>query len=261
MRGRSVPNATIDAIYRYPVKGLSAERLESVSLSPGEALPFDRAWAIENGPSGFDRDQPSPLPKIKFLMLMKNERLAALETRFDEETSEFEIFRHGKRVAGGKLDEPLGRQLIEQFFAAYSAEDLRGAPKILAAPGHTFSDVGKRVVSIASMASLRDLERVAAQAIHPLRFRANLYVEGWQPWQEFDFVGREIELGNAAVVKVLEPIVRCAATNVDPETGNRDMQIPRLLSGAFAHSDFGIYAEVVEGGPIETGAPVVVRPD
>jgi uncharacterized protein YcbX len=256
-----VPDATIDAIYRYPVKGLSGERLESVVLEPGKPLPFDRAWAIENGPSGFDRHAPQAMPKIKFLMLMKNERLAALETRFDEETREIEIFRHGKRVARGKLDEPLGRQLIEQFFAAYCADDLRGAPKILSAPGHTFSDVGKPVVSIANLASLRDLERIAGRSVHPLRFRENIYLDGWLPWQEFNCIGQEIELGEEVVVKVLERTVRCAATNVDPETGDRDMQIPRQLSGAFGHGDFGVYAEVVRGGTLHAGATVTVRPE
>jgi len=251
-----VPDATIDAIYRYPVKGLSAERLDTVSLSPGKTLPFDRTWAIENGPSGFDREAPAALPKIKFLMLMKNENLAALETKFDDETRELEILRHGKRVAGGKLDEPLGRQLIEQFFSAYSADDLRGAPKILSAPEHSFSDCGRDVISINNLASLRDLERVASRSIDPLRFRANVYVDGWLPWQEFNYVGEKLKLGDEVVVKVVEPIVRCAATNVDPQTGARDMQIPRLLAGAFGHSDFGIYAEVVRGGTLTPGSRI-----
>lgn len=252
-----MPNATIANIYRYPVKGLSAEPLASVTLSPGAPLPFDRAWAIENGPSGFDPDAPAKMPKIKFLMLMKNERLAALETRFDEETRELTILRHGKRVAGGKLDDPLGRQLVEQFFSAYMADDLRGAPRILSQPGHTFSDVGKPVVSIINLASVRDLERVAGRSVHPLRFRANVYCDGWQAWTEFDRVGSELRIGDDVVVKVVQRIVRCAATNVDPETAARDMQIPRLLDRTFGHSDLGVYAEIIRGGTIRRGDGLV----
>ena len=44
----------IAALYRYPVKGLSPEPLERVSLQAGGTFPGDRAFAIENGPSGFD---------------------------------------------------------------------------------------------------------------------------------------------------------------------------------------------------------------
>jgi MOSC domain-containing protein len=257
----AVPDAKIDAIYRYPVKGLSAERLERVEFMPGKPLPFDRAYAVENGPSGFDRDAPAALPKIKFLMLMKNERLATLESRYDEATSELQIWRHGKRVASGRLDEPIGRQLIEQFLSAYMESELRGAPKILSSPHHTFSDIGKPVVSIANLASLRDLERVARRTVHPLRFRANIYIDGWLPWQEFNTVGEKLALGDEVVVRVVEPIVRCAATNVDPDTAARDMQIPRLLDTAFGHSNFGIYAEVVKGGRAGTGDAVSQAPE
>lgn len=252
-----MPDAAVEAIYRYPVKGLSAEPLDAVELRPGEALPFDRAWAIENGPSGFSPENPEKLPKIKFLMLMRNERLAALQTGFDETTRTLEILRHGKRVAGGKLDEPLGRQLIEQFFSAYMADDLRGPPRILSASDHTFSDVGEKIVSIINLASLRELERVAGRKVQPLRFRANFYVDGLLPWQEFMLIGEEIGLGEAAV-KVERRIVRCAATNVDPRTGVRDMQIPRLIAGAFGHSDFGVYARVVRPGCVRPGDRVAV---
>lgn len=248
-----MPTATLESIFRYPVKGLSPDQLESVTLAPGATLPFDRAWAIENGPSGFDSQHPAYLPKIKFLMLMKNERLAALESRFDEASCTLDVFRHGKRVTGGRLDDPLGCRLLEQFFAAYMDGELRGAPRILRSDGHSFSDVSAKVVSIASLASLREVERVAGRPVHPLRFRANLYVDGWLPWQEFMLVGETLRIGPSATVRVVARIVRCAATNVDPVSGARDMQIPRLIEGAFGHSDFGVYAEVTGAGTIRPG--------
>jgi uncharacterized protein YcbX len=64
------------SLYRYPVKGLTPEPLERAILVAGETLPCDRAWAIENGPGRFDPSQPRHLPKINFLMLMRDERLA-----------------------------------------------------------------------------------------------------------------------------------------------------------------------------------------
>ena len=53
---------------------------------------------------------------------------------------------------------------------------------------------------------------------------------------------------------------RCEATNVDPATGARDMAIPAHLQRTWGHQDFGIYAKVVTGGEIATGAPVTVPP-
>ncbi len=72
--------AIIQSIYRYPIKGLSPEPLARVALAPGETVPGDRLYAIENGPSGFDRLTQPYLSKTHFLMLMKNERLASLRT-------------------------------------------------------------------------------------------------------------------------------------------------------------------------------------
>lgn len=242
--------AELVSIQRYPVKGLSPDALDQVRLEAGEALPFDRAWAIENGRSGFDPEHPQHLPKIKFLMLMKNERLAALDTVFDEATRTLEIRRHGRRVAGGRLDDPLGRQLVEQFFASYMGEEeLRGAPKVLSAADFSFSDHPAKVVSILNEASIRDLERLTHAPVDPVRFRANFLVRGLGAWEEFDLVGREVRLGEARL-RVTERIQRCAATNVDPQTGARDMQIPRLIDRNFGHQDFGVYAEVVEGGVV-----------
>lgn len=253
-----MPTARLESIFRYPVKGLSPDPLESAALAPGATLPFDRAWAIENGPSGFDSEHPAYLPKIKFLMLMRNERLAALQTRFDEANCTLEVLRHARRVAAGRLDDPLGRKLLEQFFAAYMDGELRGAPRILASQGHSFSDIGAKVVSIASLASLREVERIAGRPVHPLRFRANLYVDGWLPWQEFMLVGETLRIGPSATARVLSRIVRCAATNVDPDSGARDMQLPRLIEGAFGHSDFGVYAEVTGAGSIRQGDTITV---
>jgi MOSC domain-containing protein len=107
---------------------------------------------------------------------------------------------------------------------------------------------------------LRELERIAGRPVDPLRFRANVYIDGWQPWQEFTKVGEDVALGNEVVVKIVDRIVRCAATNVDPQTAERDMQIPRLLDRAFGHSDLGVYAEIVRGGTISNGDTVSDHP-
>ena len=245
--------AKIDTIYRYPVKGLSPERLSSVELSVGKTLPADRRYAIENGPSGFDAAAPSYFPKTRFLMLMKNERLARLQTSYDDASETFTICSGGKEVACGNLATAEGRRAIEDFFAAYSADDLHGAPKILSSPGHSFSDVSKKVVSIINLASVAELEKAIGAKINPLRFRANLYVTGWPAWHEFDLLGSEISVGGRARLKIVKRIVRCPATNVDPDTGARDLTIPEDLKKNFGHMDCGIYGEVIAAGKVAPG--------
>jgi uncharacterized protein YcbX len=244
--------ARIQSIYRYPVKGLSAQGLQRVALRPGQTLPADRLYAIENGPTGFDPARPAYFPKQRFLMLMRNERLAALRTEYGEASHTLTIHSEGRQAARGDLRTSEGRADIEAFFARYCADELRGPPKVLFGDGHSFSDVAKKVVSIINLASVAQIETVMGAPVDPVRFRANVYVDGWPAWHEFDLLGREIAAGSARL-KVVKRIVRCAATEVDPATGIRDLQIPATLQRTFQHGDCGVYAEVIAGGEIAPG--------
>jgi len=245
-------DGTIQSIYRYPVKGLSPQPMARVSLSAGGTLPADRAYAIENGPTGFDPAHPAYFPKQRFLMLMRNERLAALKTDYDETSHTLSIDHDGREVARGDLRTAEGRGAIETFMAAFCADELKGPPRVLAGDGHSFSDVAKKVVSIINLASVAAVETAVGAPLDPLRFRANLYVAGWPAWHEFDLMGQEITAGTARL-KVVKRIVRCAATNVDPQSGERDMEIPPTLMRTFDHMDCGVYAEVIGGGAVGNG--------
>jgi uncharacterized protein YcbX len=248
---------TIERLWRYPVKGLSPERMSTAMLSPGDPIPGDRRYAIENGPSGFDPAAPKHLAKMHFLMLMRNERLATLRTRFDDATTTLEIGT-GRETIRGDLSTAEGRARIEAFFGSFMPAELRGAPKVLEAPGFSFSDVARRVVSIINASSVTALEQRIGLPVDPLRFRGNLHVSGLPPWGEFDLVGKHLAAEGGPRLRVVKRIVRCAATDVDPVTGFRDMRIPRVLDEAYGHSDFGVYAEVVEGGELREGSTLRV---
>lgn len=244
-------------LYRYPTKGLSPQSMDHAVLEAGGTIPFDRAYAIENGPGRFDPAQPRHLPKVNFLMLMRDERLATLESRFDPETETLVISRQGRQVATGDLQTRVGRQIIEQFLAAYMADALRGPPKIVSAPGHSFSDKATKCLHLVNLASVRELERVAGRPVNPLRFRANVYLDGVEPWQELSWVDRALTIGGTRL-HVFQRTTRCEATNVDPLTGSRDMAIPATLLGNWGHSDFGIYAKVTGAGRIAVGDSVSI---
>ena len=255
----SSETATIAALHRYPVKGLTPEPLQSVRLEPGETFPFDRAYAIENGPSGFDPAAPRHLPKANFLMLMRNERLAGLDARFDDTTATLTLRRDGRVVAEGSLATEEGRRAIEAFFDVFSADELRGPSRVLHVPGFSFSDVPVKVVSLINLESVRDLGGRLGTEVNPLRFRGNIHVEGLPAWAELDLVGKRVTAGDV-VFEGIDRIVRCAATNVNPVTAARDLAIPRSLLELYGHGDCGAYLRVVEGGEIHVGAALTVTP-
>ncbi|MGA7787273.1 MAG: MOSC domain-containing protein [Xanthobacteraceae bacterium] len=268
--------AKIQSIYRYPIKGLTPEPLSRIALAPGQTIPGDRLYAIENGPSGFNPEAPAYLSKTHFLMLMKNERLASLRTSFDQETHTLTIETptlpapaskegagrsNSEKPVRGKISADLrtaeGRSAIESFFAEFCADELRGPPKILHGGGHSFSDVARKVVSIINLASVAAVKDMVGTPVHPLRFRGNLYVQGWAAFSELDLVGRDLTAGTVRL-NAVKRIVRCAATNVDPDTGLRDLEVPRTLMRNLGHADCGIYAEVAESGEIAAGDTIEI---
>lgn len=245
-------------IRRYPVKGLASDALEATELSIGRALPNDRRWAIAHAASRIDPAAPSWAEKKEFLMLAKDEKLGQLGISFDDETNTLTITRKGKQVSRGKLDDVTGRMLLQTFLTGFLPGGPRGAPKIVEAPEEQqFTDVPDPFVSLINLASVRDIERVAREPVDPLRFRGNLYLEGAAAWAEHDWVGRKLQIGTA-VLEVVEPIERCAATNVNPTDGAVDMNLPMTLRRGFGHIQCGVYARVTAGGPIKVGDEIAL---
>ncbi len=249
--------AKIVSLYRYPVKGLSGEKLKSVSLGVGETFPADRSFAIENGPSGFDPAAPSWQPKIKFLCLMRNAKLAALETLYDDKSGVLAVIRNGVPMVEASLKTEAGRAAIEYFFQDFMGGEARGPVKVLESPGHSFSDVSAKVAHIVNLETVEDLGAAIKKEIHPLRFRANIYLAGWAPWSEFDLIGKTIRAGGTEM-KITKRVVRCAATEVNPETAERDIDIPEAVWRKTGENDLGIYARVVAAGKISPGDKVEV---
>lgn len=249
--------AVVDSLYRYPVKGLSGERLSQVAVGVGETFPMDRAFALENGPSGFDPAEPKWIPKVAFLCLMRNARLASLSTRYDDKSKNLVVLRNDKIIAEENLGSTAGQERIQRFFETFMETEKRGPIRVLKSPGHSFSDVAKKVVSMINLTTLSNLEDRLEREVHPLRFRANLYFEGMPAWSEHDLIGKKIRVGST-VLQVVKRIERCAATEVNPETAIRDLEMVEILYRLRDNADLGIYGEVVDAGEIAERDPIEI---
>ena len=251
----------IAALYRYPVKGLSPEPLDRVALAPGKCLPQDRRFAIALGTTEFDPAQPHWLAKTHFIMLMRDETLARLATRFDPESGVLTIAEAERVLLQASLTEPEGQNRIAGFFDDFMAGTVAGPLRIVEAAGHAFADARpkpnaatEQYVSLINLASIRDLEGKIGAAVDPIRFRANVYFDGPPAWEEQAWVKpeRHIMLGGARL-RVIAPITRCAATEVNPATAERDIPMVRELMQHYGHNLMGIYAEVVAAGEVAVG--------
>jgi uncharacterized protein len=246
--------ARIATLYRYPIKGLSPQEMGEAQLTEDAHFPGDRMFAIENGPSGFDPKAAEHLPKQKFLMLMRHERLARLKTHFDDETRVLTIRQGGGVVAAGHVDSDDGRAAIERFFESFIGEEMRGPARLLVAPpGFRFMDSRSGFLSLINLASVAAIAKlVGRESLDPLRFRGNIHLAGLAPWAEFDLIGRTIRIGTAEL-EILKRIDRCAATDVDPRAGLRDLRLVATLEQNLQHHDCGVYARVTRSGLIRPG--------
>lgn len=242
----------VAAIYRHPVKGFTPERLDHADLTTGGPFPCDRLYAVENGPSGFDPAAPAYIPKQKFTVLMAIPQVAKARTAYDEASGVLSASAEGLADFAGALTEQAGREAFAAWLTDLLGDEVRGPLQVISAEGYRFMDHPLGQVSILNMASLRDLEAKIGWPVDPLRFRANLYVEGWPAWVENDWVGKELMVGFARA-KVFKPIVRCAATHVDPVTAERDMEIVKALFDNYGHMNCGIYVDVTDGGRVSVG--------
>jgi hypothetical protein len=251
--------ATVAAIYRYPVKGLSAERMDRVALIPGKCLPHDRRFAIALGSTLFDPQRPEWLSKIHFIMLMRDEKLARLQTCFDAESGVLTIAENGRLLLREQMTETEGRRRVAEFFTDFLGDAVNGPLRVVEAPGHAFADARRKpnattdkYVSLINRASIAALEAAMGAPVDPIRFRANVYFDGTPAWSEHDWIDSEITLG-AARLRVISPVTRCAATQVNPATAKRDLDIVPALGRTFGHTNMGVYAEVVAGGEVALG--------
>ncbi|HVM97493.1 MAG TPA: MOSC domain-containing protein [Candidatus Acidoferrales bacterium] len=239
-------------IYRYPVKGLAPEVIDTVLLQPDQGLPLDRRFGIARGDSKLDPAAPRWRPKEWFVMLMRDTALARVGCRLIPERNSIELQAPGKPPCVARFDTADGRRIIEAYVNDLLGQRREGPARWIEASDVSFTDVPHNCLSLINLESVRELEARMDAALNPLRFRANLYIDGAPPWAEFDWVGREIEIGEARL-RVATRIPRCAATAVNPETGERDVNIVKGLRAAYGHYDMGVYAEVVQGGTLRVG--------
>ncbi|GAB5374942.1 MAG: MOSC domain-containing protein [Acuticoccus sp.] len=249
---------TVEALYRFPVKGLSPEPLDSVTLTAGRGFPADRLFGFLRHGEDFDEAHPAPRPKTCFHMLARDGTLARLATRYDDAGDALTI--DGTRHA---LATPEGRADAEAAIAAALGLASSERPRLVRGGAHRFTDVSVRsptfmnAVSLINLASVRDLGERIGKPVDPLRFRGNIVFDGWPAWHELSLVDRTVTAGSVTL-RILLRTRRCAATTVDPKTGVNDIFVPRHLNEFFGHADCGIYAEVVEGGTLSPGERIAV---
>ena len=249
----------VETLYRYPVKGLTAEALEEAMLRAGDCIEHDRQFALAQGDAPFDEAAPGFLPKRHFGCLMVNEGLALVAAAYDGHSGQLLLRIPGQAPLAADTGTDAGRHAIAGALTAYLGEEARGTPRFVSSPGHAFSDDRQKGVTLINLATIAALEQATGTKLDPLRFRANVYFSGLPAWAEFDWVGQEVLLGGARL-SIIKRTMRCPATQVNPSTGERDVNVPKLLREHYGHADLGVHAVVVEDGRVALGDALEALP-
>jgi uncharacterized protein YcbX len=246
--------ARVAHLVRHPIKSAGFEAVERVELLPGAAFPFDRVWAVAHAAARLT-EPPAWAPKLHFLRGWGSASLMAISCRSDVASGRVTLSHPARPTESFCPDDPQDAARLIAWLRPLWPENRPEPARVIRVPGQALTDQDQPLVSIGSLSSLADLSGRAARDLSIHRWRANLWVEGWTPWSEFDRIGDEIAIGRARL-RLEEPIGRCRATGANPETGLEDADTLDLLERHYGHTDFGVFARVVAGGSVARGDEV-----
>ena len=250
-------------LFVYPIKGLSAQRLCSVALRTGQGFPLDRAFGFARPDSGFEPENPTPLPKSKFVVLAKDAALAKLQTSYDTDLTRLN-FRVGADETTFDISTDEGRESAANFLARFLEYPPSMQPTLFSAAPHKFTDVSVISPSLMNAVSLINLDSVSAlssaigKPVEARRLRGNILVSGLPAFSELDLIGKDITIGDVTFT-VVQHTKRCPATQVNPNTAERDLDIPALLRQHFGHPNLGVYLDVRSDGSLQPGDRVSIK--
>lgn len=246
------------AIWRHPIKSHGREQIDTVTVEAGKALPGDRVWAVAHERSCFDVARPSWAPCGDFSRGATAPRLQAITTFTDPQTGKLTLSHPDRPDLTIDPEDHGDGCLLVQWVMPISLGAKLLPARLVRAPDEAMTDTGYQSISLINLASHRAVEAQLGHDISPLRWRGNLLVDGLEPWEEMDWIGRTITIGGAEF-EVVEPIQRCRATEANPETGERDADTLGALRDGFNHQNCGIYLKVARGGEIQQGMEIGVQ--
>lgn len=240
----------LTAIWRFPIKSHGRETLPAVTLTEGAGLPWDRAWAVAHADSGVDGADWAPCQN--FSRTAKAPALAAISARLDEASCVVTLSHPEREDLCFRPDDE-GERLIA-WAGDFIPETRARSARVVRGRTRGFTDSGFPSVTLCNLSSHRAVEQRLGHPLSIHRWRGNLWVDGGAPWEEFDWIDREVQVGEAILIP-RERTDRCLATHANPETGRRDHDVLGALA-SWDHQDFSVRAEVVRGGRVTVGDTV-----
>lgn len=239
-------------IWRHPIKSHGREQLDRTDLFAGQTMPWDRHWAVTHDASKFQHDDPKWVMCRNFMIGVATPGLAAIWARFDEGTGHITLSHADLEDLTFQPSNTADHDRFLKWVAPLCPPDKRSPTGLASVQKRGMTDTSYPSVSIMTRASHVAVEEHMETSLSHLRWRGNIWLDGPSAFEEFDWTGHDIQIGDA-VLTVEEPIRRCMATAANPLTGIRDADTLGALRDGWDHQHFGVYATVKQGGTIRVG--------
>ena len=225
----------ISKLYKYPIKSLTPFETESLSLNSHGYIDGDRLFGFRFNNAG-KRTDLAWQRKTNFAALMHMPQIARLKVNYNESERKIKIVSEGKVVVDENVDS--AREIIEEKFTDYvlgtDSELIKKFPErfpfILVGgdDGNNFHDTASGGVTLHSQESLDDLKKRTGFNLVHTRFRTNIVIEDSDPWNELNWIGKQININQNNFV-VEKAVPRCLAINCNPDTGERDYNLLKSM--------------------------------
>lgn len=239
-------------IWRHPIKSHGREELTSIELSKDKTLPWDRCWAVAHETS--KANNGSWAECVNFSRGSKAPKLMAINASLNESNEEVTL-SHPELESITIHPEKNADELINWVYPIMP-ENRSKSEKVIRVLGRGMTDTDYPSISLNSITSHQAVENKLGEKLDIRRWRGNLWLDGLDPWEEFNWVGKTISIGECKIA-IQERIVRCLATTANPVTGQRDVDTLSILE-TWGHKDFGVYGQVLEPGKIMVGDTISI---
>ena len=239
----------VAALWRHPIKSHGREALDQVVLAAGQTMPWDRTWAVMHGASKFDHAAPEWVACANFMIGTGTPALAGLWASFDEGTGQVTLRHDAVGEISFHPDDPGEAAQFIAWVRPLCPAEKRQPAQLAKVPDRGMTDTDYPSVSVMTCASHAAVADRLGQPLEMERWRGNIWLDGTEAWEELEWLGKDIEIGDA-VLQIVEPIERCKHTMANPRTGERDTDTQAALRDGWNHQNFGVYAKVIKGGKI-----------
>lgn len=239
---------TLASLWRYPIKAHGCEAMNEATLTPDKTIPGDRVWAVTHEATKAKADEWSSCGN--FTRGAGSPQLMAITSSYDDAAGAITL-RHP--TAGEITFDPDGDTQPFLDWVAPLVPGGRAQPQQVIRSGtRGMTDTPLPTISLIGEASRLALSKAAGRDLAQARFRANIWLEGTEAWEELDWVGKTLAIGDVRLL-VVDRNTRCTATHANPATGVRDTETLSVLETTWGHKDLGVYAVVTIGGTIRPG--------